>query len=374
MTDRPTSTAGRLARLGFADPARAERFLADHALAGIVDPLEDVFDDGLVSALGRVPDPDLALLAVVRLLEARPRDGRLRAALRSGGGVRDALLAVLGTSAALGDHLARHPAHWKAVGEGRPDDPDGVRAALLTAVGADPVDAEPVAGLPVPRAVDALRVGYRRLLLGIAGRDLVAEDPAAAEPETSRDLADLAAAALEGALAIARADLPPGSEPCRIAVLGMGKCGGRELNYVSDVDVIYVVEPLDQGEGVDEQAALATGTRLAAGLARACSEATAEGSLWPVDAALRPEGKRGPLVRTLDSHLAYYRRWAATWEFQALLKARTVAGTPRSARPTSRRSGRSCGGPRSGSTSSRTCRPCAAASRSTSRPRRRAAS
>ncbi|HYJ76384.1 MAG TPA: bifunctional [glutamine synthetase] adenylyltransferase/[glutamine synthetase]-adenylyl-L-tyrosine phosphorylase [Kineosporiaceae bacterium] len=326
MTVRPTSTAGRLARLGFADPARAERFLTDRALAGLVDPLEDVFDDGLVGALGRVPDPDLALLGLVRLLEALPRAGRLRAALRAGGRVRDTLLAVLGTSAALGDHLARHPSHWTAVDEGRPDDPDGVRAGLLAAVGADPGAPEPVAGLPVPQALDALRIGYRRLLLGIAGRDLVADDPATAEPGTSRDLADLAAAALEAALAIARAELPAGSAPCRIAVLGMGKCGGRELNYVSDVDVIYVVEPVDQGDGGDEQAALATGARLAAGLARACSEATAEGTLWPVDAALRPEGKRGPLVRTLDSHVAYYRRWAATWEFQALLKARPVAG------------------------------------------------
>ncbi len=323
MTDRPSSTAGRLARLGFADPARATRVLTDPALAGLVDPLEDVFDDGLVGALGDVPDPDLALLGLVRLLEALPRNGRLKAALRAGGPTRDKLLAVLGTSAALGDHLARHPAHWTAVDEGRPDDPDGVRARLLGAVGADPAAAEPVAGLPVPRALDALRIGYRRLLLGIAGRDLVAEDPAAAEPDVSRDLADLAAAALEAALAIARAELPAGSEPCRIAVLAMGKCGGRELNYVSDVDVIYVVEPV---EGGDEQAALATGAKLAAGLARACSEATPEGTLWPVDAALRPEGKRGPLVRTLDSHVAYYRRWAATWEFQALLKARPVAG------------------------------------------------
>jgi glutamate-ammonia-ligase adenylyltransferase len=59
---------------------------------------------------------------------------------------------------------------------------------------------------------------------------------------------------------------------------------------------------------------------------RVCSVTTGEGSIWPVDAALRPEGKDGPLVRTLASHEAYYRRWARTWEFQALLKARPVAG------------------------------------------------
>jgi glutamate-ammonia-ligase adenylyltransferase len=105
----------------------------------------------------------------------------------------------------------------------------------------------------------------------------------------------------------------------------MGKCGGGELNYVSDVDVIFVAEPAS-GQVVDEPAALIIATQLAAALIRACSASTAEGTLWPVDAALRPEGKNGPLVRTVASHLQYYQRWAKTWEFQALLKARAVAG------------------------------------------------
>jgi glutamate-ammonia-ligase adenylyltransferase len=331
--DRHVSAVGRLARLGFADPDRAARLLAEPALAGLVDPLEDLFADGLLAALRAAADPDLALAGLVRLLEATSSAGtdadpaRLRAVLRAGGPVRDRLLAVLGASDALGDHLARHPGHWTVLLADAPH-PDAVpgaaRTALLRAVGAE--EPEPVAALAPAAALDALRVAYRRLLLAIAGHDLAAPDPAVAEPAVSAALADLAAGALEAALAVARGELPAGSAPCRIAVLGMGKCGGRELNYVSDVDVIYVVEPL---EGGDEQAALATGTKLAAGLARACSEATAEGTLWPVDAALRPEGRRGPLVRTLESHLAYYRRWAATWEFQALLKARPVAGDVR---------------------------------------------
>ena len=104
----------------------------------------------------------------------------------------------------------------------------------------------------------------------------------------------------------------------------MGKCGGRELNYVSDVDVIFVAEPVKDED--DETAALATASRLAARLIRVCARTTPEGSICPVDANLRPEGRNGPLVRTLASHLAYYERWAKTWEFQALLKARPVAG------------------------------------------------
>ncbi|GAB4063612.1 bifunctional [glutamine synthetase] adenylyltransferase/[glutamine synthetase]-adenylyl-L-tyrosine phosphorylase [Angustibacter speluncae] len=340
---RPSSRAGAVARLGFADSARALRLLEDPHLAGIVDPMEDVFADGVVRALADTADPDQALLALVRLLEAVHRDhaaserrgqdrpdldpGGLHALVRSPGQPRDRLLAVLGASSALGDHLVRHPEHWRALTEPPPRLPDDLVEGLLRAVGADPADAVPVARTDddggTRGATDALRVAYRRRLLALAGRDLAHPDPAEVVDRTSLELADLASAALEAALAVARAEEPDHGAGCRIAVIGMGKCGGRELNYVSDVDVIHVVEP---AEGVDEDEALATGTRLATALARVCSAQTSEGTLWPVDAALRPEGRAGPLVRTLRSHEQYYDRWARTWEFQALLKARPVAG------------------------------------------------
>ena len=166
----------------------------------------------------------------------------------------------------------------------------------------------------------ALRVAYRRLLLQLAARDLTG---AMTLGETAAELADLAAAALEAALAIARARLAPQAGQGRLAVIAMGKCGGRELNYVSDVDVIFVAAPAG---GASEDAALRAATQLAAAMISVCSEPAAEGPLFPVDANLRPEGRDGPLVRTLASHRAYYERWAKTWEFQALLKARPVAG------------------------------------------------
>jgi glutamate-ammonia-ligase adenylyltransferase len=132
------------------------------------------------------------------------------------------------------------------------------------------------------------------------------------------ELADLAGAALTAGLAVALAGLPADAPACRLAVIGMGKAGGRELNYVSDVDVVFVAEPVGD---VSDDDALRTATSLASAMMRVCAEVA-----WPVDAALRPEGKAGPLVRTLASHEAYYRRWAGTWEFQALLKARPLAG------------------------------------------------
>ncbi|MFD5540653.1 bifunctional [glutamine synthetase] adenylyltransferase/[glutamine synthetase]-adenylyl-L-tyrosine phosphorylase, partial [Streptomyces sp. NPDC127079] len=124
-------------------------------------------------------------------------------------------------------------------------------------------------------------------------------------------------------LARAECAAPEDAARCRLAVIAMGKCGGHELNYVSDVDVIFVGEAAGEA---DEAKALRSATKLASHMMRICSETTVEGSIWPVDANLRPEGRNGPLVRTLSSHLAYYQRWAKTWEFQALLKARPVAG------------------------------------------------
>lgn len=313
--------------MGFADATRAERLLSDDLALDA-----EGADADLLASLAAAADPDLALITLARM----PLGGDLLAALRADAGLRSRLTAVLGASAALGDHLVRHPEDWQVL-----SGPDALRspgaaelrADLLLAVGAKPDDPEPVAnpagaedGNPATAPVSPLAAAYRRRLLHLAARDLTG---AITVDETAAELADLAAAALEAALAIARSQLPAGSAPARLAVIAMGKCGGRELNYASDVDVIFVGAPARSAEPGDdgaEMAALRTATQLAAGLVRTCSQSTAEGALFPVDPNLRPEGRDGPLVRTLASHVAYYQRWAKTWEFQALLKARPVAG------------------------------------------------
>ena len=230
-------------------------------------------------------------------------------ALRADVDFRRRLFAVLGSSAALGDHLATHPADWVDLADPGFDDSRptwlGLRATLTAAV----------AGKTGPAAEYALRSTYRRLLMRLAARDLTGQ---ATVDDVAAELADLASATLDAALVVATAELGADAVACRLAVIGMGKCGGRELNYISDVDVVFVAEPA--ADDVDEVAALRTAGQLAAGIIRVCA------SIWEVDTALRPEGKMGPLVRTLASHVAYYQRWAKTWEFQALLKARPVAG------------------------------------------------
>ncbi|MER8222733.1 bifunctional [glutamine synthetase] adenylyltransferase/[glutamine synthetase]-adenylyl-L-tyrosine phosphorylase [Streptomyces sp. NPDC094143] len=301
---RRSSTFTRLLRHGFTDALAAERLLDSVELA----PLRD--DPVLLDALGATADPDLALLGLVRLLEAQPHPGARRELLDtliSAKPLRDRLLGVLGASTALADHLTRHPGDWQA---------------LVTYEARDlhPGVAEFEAGLAQADDPVSLRVAYRRCLLSIAARDVCGTTGVA---ESAAELADLATATLRAALGLARAAAPEDDALCRLAVIAMGKCGGHELNYVSDVDVIFVGEAV---EGADETKAIRAATRLASHMMRICSETTVEGSIWPVDANLRPEGRNGPLVRTLASHLAYYQRWAKTWEFQALLKARPVAG------------------------------------------------
>ncbi|ACQ80106.1 (Glutamate--ammonia-ligase) adenylyltransferase [Beutenbergia cavernae DSM 12333] len=323
---RRSSRTGRLVRLGFVHAERAAELLAEPWVAAVLDAEADADGDaGLVAGLGDVDDPDLALLTLVRLHAAADDEGRtaLGGVLARDGEGRRRLLAVLGGSAALGDSLVAHPADVDVVIEDAgagilAEPPEQLRATMLRAVGADPDAARPVArGGP-----DELRRCYRRQLSRVAASDLTRPDPLSVLPGVAATLADLASAALEAALAVARAAVGDDAQHVRLAVIGMGKTGGRELNYVSDVDVVYVAEP----DGLPEDEALAVATRLAAGLARACSAPGGEPALWEVDAALRPEGKQGPLVRTLASHVAYYERWAKTWEFQALLKARPVAG------------------------------------------------
>ena len=305
----PARPGPSISRRGFDDTRRAESLLADPALA----PLAEVRDD-LVAALTRAADPDSALLGLVRVVEAAGDEVEaLLAALRDDAAARARIIGAMGVSTALVDHLVAHPEQWRDAVDAREMTPEERTEALLAEI-ADPGDLEPQ---------DALRVGYRRQLLGIAARDTTAEDPVEFLPQVGRALADLAGSALEGAVRIAIDELGDEGQTCRFAVIGMGKAGGRELNYVSDVDVIFVAEPV---EGADEAAALDVATRVATRMMHACSDATAHGSLWPVDPALRPEGKQGPLVRTVASHRAYYERWAKTWEFQALLKARHLAG------------------------------------------------
>ncbi|MCR8671115.1 bifunctional [glutamine synthetase] adenylyltransferase/[glutamine synthetase]-adenylyl-L-tyrosine phosphorylase [Agrococcus sp. HG114] len=311
---RIPSPRARLAQLGFREPSRAEASLAE-----LPDALGGVARTALVEAASRAADPNTALEMVVRLSRAGVD---LADALADDEG-RGSLVRVLGGSLGMAEHLERHTEDLDvAAHPSPPASPERYVESLLEAVGA----AGGVAALPRERAIAAMRGRYRRHVTELVAWDLGLDDPEAHVDAVSAALADLAAAALEAGLAIARAvareRFGDDADRVRLAVIAMGKTGARELNYLSDVDVIWVHE----ADGVDESRATTIATLLARETTAACAQFQKAPPLWEVDANLRPEGKDGPLTRTLASHVAYYDRWAKSWEFQALLKARAVAG------------------------------------------------
>ena len=301
---RQESALTPLARLGFAQLREAAGLLGNWAGAREFLPL-----------LAKSADPDQALRMLVQLREHAPQDTD---AVLADPDSAARLVHLLGASKGLAEFFMRHPGRLDALTQplGALPDAGAYRGDLLAAVA-------PLAG---DAAVSALRVRYRWHLARLAAWDLEQPDQLAAVEAVGTALADLAGAALDGALAIARNQSRfPADEVAatRLAIIGMGKAGARELNYVSDVDVIFVTEPSDS---LSSARAVEVATALAMATTRGIDGLASEPGLWEVDANLRPEGKDGALVRTLESHRAYYARWAKSWEFQAMLKARPLAG------------------------------------------------
>jgi glutamate-ammonia-ligase adenylyltransferase len=217
------------------------------------------------------------------------------------------LVAIVELSSTLADHLVSHPEDLAALTEPTAFERAFTVSELHQLFG----DAAKTGG----RA--GLVLAYRRALLGITSRDLAHAWPIEA---IAAELSDVADAVLSAGLVLSETKTDGHSEaasnqPYKLAVIAMGKAGGRELNYVSDVDVVFVYEGNE-----------AAATKHASELVRIISSDTDGGPIWQIDTALRPEGKAGPLVRTLEQFRNYYQTHAQTWEFQALLKARPSAG------------------------------------------------
>ncbi|WP_019809188.1 bifunctional [glutamine synthetase] adenylyltransferase/[glutamine synthetase]-adenylyl-L-tyrosine phosphorylase [Saccharomonospora halophila] len=303
---RPAVSA---ARYGFADD-RAEELLRAAGWWGATGPTGGATP--VLTAFSRTPDPDTALIVLDRIRTADDATwDELAAALADDPVLRGRLLAIAGSSTALSDLLVTEPGLWRALAGDDLTAPESYDRVLADAVG-DGEDGAPVTGSAVEQA---LRRAYRAIVLEIAAADLgPLVEPTLERLDLARiteRLTALAEASVRAGLRVAEREVGTPADGT-VAVIAMGKCGGRELNYVSDVDVVFV--------GGDD---VATATRLATTMMRVVGQACFE-----VDAGLRPEGRTGALVRTLDGHETYYRKWARTWEFQALLKARPIAGDP----------------------------------------------
>lgn len=322
MADSRSLSLSELAKYGFSDLSATLP-----KLENLVDLVGDSARSALAS-LARSANPDQALnyllnLTRIDLAKIKKLLGKEDSANR--------LCRLLGASEAMGDLLMRRPELLSQFDRRIEELRSAVelRETLHASVAGE-LSAEFDSAIVWSK----LRLAYRGELLRISIFDLEQSDAEAGLPKVAASLADLAGAALDGALEIARAELKTSSQfgsfsfdevdQTRLAVIAMGKCGARELNYISDVDVIFVA---DSESGVTEgNRSLEIATLLATRMMRAIDANAVEPMLWQVDANLRPEGKSGALVRSLESHVAYYERWAQNWEFQALLKARPIAG------------------------------------------------
>lgn len=295
----------RLAAFGFVDAIHTRAALRELTQgltrrSRLMQQLLPVILDWLSTA----PDPDLGLLQLRKLAEGPTRASALATTFREMPGAAERVCRVLGSSRLVGDALLRQPEAVELMGD---DD------WLVRERRSDELMDAALETLQWRDDQAALRSGLRRFkrreLLRIGARDVLGYAPTST---TSRELADLADASIEAALRTLEPGVP-------FAVIGMGRLGGRDLSYASDVDVMFVFE----GEGAGD---FASAEQTATSLLREIGSTTAEGQTFDIDARLRPEGNQGPLARSLDGYRRYYERWAQVWELQSLLRARPVAG------------------------------------------------
>lgn len=313
--------------LGLSELARYGFVELEGTVAKLDQLVSTVGDSGrsALAELGFSANPDQALNALLDLSEidrstVKKLLGKSESAAR--------LVRTLGASSAMVDLLRRRPEFLTVFDAKETSLPNAneLRKNFDVAL-------KSTSGSAEDRWV-AIRLVYRRELLRLIAFDVTQLDALETFTKVATQLSDLATEAMEAGLQIARWELSNTTDHgtftaaevsgTKLAVIAMGKCGARELNYISDVDVIYVA---DTGSPeLERERALEIATRLATRMMRAMDGTASEPMLWQVDPNLRPEGKSGALVRTVDSHITYYERWAQNWEFQALLKARYAAG------------------------------------------------
>jgi glutamate-ammonia-ligase adenylyltransferase len=304
----PEAIVERLAAFGFADAERTSQavreltkgFSRSSQLMAQTLPM-------LLDWLSHSPDPDLGLLGLRTLSTGPHRRDQLTALCRESPQGAQQLCQLLGTGPRFTRAFERHPDllaglanHRTLATRTRAQLDDQVHGSLRWRQGEGAIEA----GLRLVVRAETLRVAARDVL------DLADVDA------TGQALSDLAEATVVAAV---RAVAPP----VPFAVAGMGRLGGHELAYTSDLDLLFVY---DVPDGVHPAEAAAQAEATAHQIVTMIGGSTPAAGVYRVDTGLRPEGRHGPLARSLASYAAYYERWAHVWERQALLRGRIIAG------------------------------------------------
>ena len=299
----PDAAEERLAAFGFADADRTRQALSE-LTRGLTrsSRLMQQLLPLLLDWLSESPDPDQGLVGLRTLAGGPHRRDLLVTAFRESPEVARRLCLLLGTSRRLGEIIARHPDLVELL-----DD----KTALTALEPEQLVQGAMMAADQGPdRRTGALRHFFEIETVRIATRDLLG---LSSLRETGRALADLGTAVVTAGLHAVAPGVP-------LAVIAMGSFGGAEIAYGSDLDVLLVYEGTSAPDAE-------TAEQAASALLRLCNGSTPAEGIVRIDVSLRPEGRHGPLARSLDAFEEYHRRWGETWERQALLRARPVAGS-----------------------------------------------
>jgi glutamate-ammonia-ligase adenylyltransferase len=301
----------RLAAFGFSDARRTRAAVLEltHGFSRTSRLIHQLVPL-LLDWLSESPDPDLGLLGLRRLATGPHRRGQLSALFRESPEAARHLCLLLGTSPLLAGGYERHPDQLALLENGPPPLPDRADLERRAAEGvAWRLRSEWWRGLASLQRGELLRAQARDVL-GLAEL-----------PETERSLTRLAESVLEVALSVLSGARARGLTRVEgVAVVAMGRFGGAELAYSSDLDVLVVFD--------DDKVSPKDAESLAEALLKLMNGETPVQRLYELDLSLRPEGRQGPLARSLNAFESYYGRWALVWERQALTRGRFVAGDP----------------------------------------------
>ena len=326
----------RLAAAGCRHPEQARQNLERLAGPSHLPPFRSILPL-LLDRLGNLPDPDMALNNLERYAEAVLDRGFLFSLFRDSPKSLDLALTIFGSSQHLSDILIRFPQDFQWLLQPgllrRSKSREELVEELSGMVAKVKTPEQAWASLRRFKMRETMRIGLQDLLGNL---DLI---------NVTQQLSVVADVALQGAYQICGSELlrrhgaprfssSEGEKACGFTVVGMGKLGGEELNFSSDIDLIFVYEAEGETAGVPGPSGGLVGrvsnheffTRLGENLIKAIGEVTPEGRVFRVDMRLRPDGRAGALVYSLRGYELYYESWGQTWERMALIKARSVAG------------------------------------------------
>ena len=322
--DDPADTPPWLSAWGIADAQRAHTNLLAMAEAGVTLDLLANLATQLAENLPASSDPDRALNNLERFIRAARSPLALAALFEREPHSLAILLQIFATSQHLSDVLIGDAESYDLLRmtEGQPVARDVLVAELVSEIETLTDEKAVMWSLRQFKRRETLRIAYGDIIHG-QRLDTVA-----------RQISYVADACLEAALDFASRKLgerfgqprKASGEPARFVVLALGKLGGSELNYSSDIDVMFLYDEDGATDGEKQLSSVEYFDRLVREIVRLLTDSTELGAAYRVDLRLRPEGKQGPIVSILDGAYRYYETAGRTWERQAFVKARPVAG------------------------------------------------